>query len=80
MARRRTPGLPFLISAQTKGAQKAYRAMTTQYGLAEGRRIFLQKADEQGVGKTLRQKANSIYKKGGTTKPPQQSRGGPENA
>ena len=56
--------LPFKITAQTKGAQKAYRGMVDQYGLAEGRRIFLQKAEEQGVGTTVRQKANSIYKTG----------------
>jgi len=58
------PALGFKITAQTKGAQKAYRAFVRQYGLAEGRRIYLQKADEQGVGNTTRQKVNSIYKTG----------------
>jgi hypothetical protein len=62
--RRHTPGLPFLISAQTKGAQKAYRAFLSQYGLDEGRRIYLQKAEERGEGKTLRQKVNFTYKTG----------------
>lgn len=57
--------LPFKISAQTKGAQKAYRAFVKEYGKEEGIRIFLAKADENGTGSTLRQKVNSIYKKGG---------------
>lgn len=56
--------LPFKISRQTKGAQKAYRAFVKQYGLADGRRIFLAKAEENGVGKTIRQKVNSTYKHG----------------
>jgi len=57
--------LPFKISAQTKGAQKAYRRITRRYGLEEGRRIFLERAEEHGEGNTTRQKVNSIYKKGG---------------
>lgn len=60
----KTP-LPFLLSAQTKGAQKAHAAMVAKYGKREGERIFLAKAEEQGVGNTIRQKVNSIYKKGG---------------
>ena len=56
--------LPFKISAQTKGAQKAYRRFVRRYGIDEGRRIFLQKADEQGSGSTARQRVNSIYKTG----------------
>lgn len=56
--------LPFKISKQTKGAQKAYRRFVRFYGLDDGRRIFLAKADERGVGNTLRQKVNSIYKGG----------------
>lgn len=63
-----TPLLPFKISAQTKGAQKAFTNFVSQYGYQEGTRIFLQKADEQGTGTTLRQKANSIYKRGGHLK------------
>lgn len=57
--------LPFKITAQTIGAQRAYRRFVRRYGLEEGRRIFLAKADERGVGSTLRRKVNSIYKKGG---------------
>lgn len=57
--------LPFKITAQSRGAQKAYRNFIKQYGKAEGERIFLAKADEQGVGSTLRQKVNSVYKRGG---------------
>jgi hypothetical protein len=56
--------LPFKISAQTVGAQKAYRAFTRQYGGDEGARIFLAKAEERGTGSTIRQKVNSTYKKG----------------
>lgn len=56
--------LPFKITAQTIGAQKAYRRFVRRYGLEEGRRIYLQKADEQGEGSTLRQKVNDIYKTG----------------
>lgn len=58
-------GLPFKLTAQTKGLQKAYRNFIDLYGREEGNRIFLAKADERGVGKTTRQKANSIYKTGG---------------
>jgi hypothetical protein len=56
--------LPFKITAQTKGAQKAYKRFVKQYGKKEGERIFLKKADEQGTGTTIRQKVNSVYKKG----------------
>lgn len=56
--------LPFKISAQSKGAQKAYSRFVHQYGKKEGERIFLKKAEEQGTGKTIRQKVNSIYHKG----------------
>lgn len=58
--------LPFKLSAQSRGVQKAYGAMIQQYGQSEGRRIFLAKAEEQGTGRTLRQKADSIYTKGRT--------------
>jgi len=56
--------LPFKITAQSVGAQKAYRAMVAEYGLDEGRRIFLAKAEERGTGSTLRQKVHSVYKTG----------------
>ena len=58
--------LPFKISAQTRGAQKAYRNMISEYGVVEGQRIFLARAEEHGQGNTIRQKVNSVYKKGGT--------------
>lgn len=52
----------------TKGAQKALGEFMTQYGADEGVRIYKAKADEQGTGNTLRQKVNSIYKKGGSVR------------
>jgi hypothetical protein len=60
--------LGFKLSAQTKGLQRAWENFRTQYGTEEGKRIFLKKADEQGVGNTTRQRANSIYKYGGKQK------------
>jgi hypothetical protein len=56
--------LPFKITAQPAGTQKAYEHMVQFYGKKEGERIFLKKAEEQGSGNTIRQKCNSIYKKG----------------
>lgn len=56
--------LPFDISKQTAGAQKAYDAFIKQYGKREGERIFLAKAEERGKGRTLREKVNFTYKKG----------------
>lgn len=56
--------LPFKISAQSRGAQKAYKNFVQFYGRGEGTRIFLQKAEEQGTGRTIRQKVNSVYKRG----------------
>jgi hypothetical protein len=56
--------LPFKIQAQTVGAQRAYKEFVKQYGKKEGERIYLQKAEEQGTGRTIRQKVNSIYHKG----------------
>lgn len=57
--------LPFKLTAQTRGAQKAYKEFVKEYGKEEGTRIYLQKAEERGQGSTIRQKVNSIYKKGG---------------
>jgi len=57
--------LPFKISAQSRGAQKAYRKFVNRYGTHDGPRIYLDRAEEHGVGNTIRQKVNSIYKKGG---------------
>lgn len=48
----------------TKGAQKALGEFRKTYGASEGNRIYLQKAQEQGTGTTLRQQVNSIYKTG----------------
>lgn len=56
--------LPFKLEAQSVGAQRAYTAFVAQYGKREGTRIFLAKAEERGTGRTLRQKVNSVYKKG----------------
>lgn len=61
---KRPPLLPFKITAQPVGVQKAYAAFTSQYGVAEGTRIFLAKARERGTGRTLRQKCVSVYKTG----------------
>lgn len=57
--------LPFKIEAQTKGAQKAYKKIVKQYGTQNGPDIFLKRAEEHGEGNTVREKVNSIYKKGG---------------
>jgi hypothetical protein len=57
--------LPFKIAAQSRGAQKALKRFTDRYGRKEGERIFLARAEEHGRGSTIRQKVNSIYKKGG---------------
>jgi hypothetical protein len=57
--------LPFKFSAQSKGAQKALLNMVERYGDKEGTRIFLERAEEHGAGNTIRQKVNSVYKKGG---------------
>jgi hypothetical protein len=56
--------LPFDLSKMSAGAQKAYANFIHHYGNAEGTRIFLQKAEEQGKGNTIRQKVNSIYHTG----------------
>jgi hypothetical protein len=60
--------LPFKLSAQTKGAQKAYKRFVNEYGVIDGTRIYLQKAEEQGTGSTVRQKVNSVYKRGAKLK------------
>lgn len=60
--------LPWKLSAQTKGFQKAFTAFQQEYGPEEGLRIFLKKAEEKGRGKTLREKANDIYKTGAKLK------------
>jgi hypothetical protein len=59
---------PFKISKLSKGAQKARKRMISQYGPTEGDRIWREKAEEKGTGKTLREKINSVYHKGATLK------------
>jgi hypothetical protein len=56
--------LPFKISAQNVGVRKAHDRFVKQYGRREGDRIFLAKAEEQGTGRTIRQKVISVYSKG----------------
>lgn len=58
--------LPFDITKAPAGVQKAYANFTKEYGQSEGTRIFLAKAEERGVGKTIRQKVISVYSKGVT--------------
>lgn len=52
------------IDTLTKGAQKALHNFIDEYGYSKGTRIFIAKADERGVGNTIRQKVNFTYKKG----------------
>lgn len=47
------------------GAKKALSRMIDTYGdVQKAAQVFLDKAEEQGTGNTLRQKVNSVYKKG----------------
>lgn len=57
-----------LPKSYSKGARKALGEFQKTYGEAEGERIFFQKAEEQGTGKTKRAKVNSVYKKGAKLK------------
>ena len=50
----------------SKGAQKALGNFIHDYGRSKGEEVFIAKAEEHGTGNTIRQKVNSIYKKGGT--------------
>lgn len=56
--------IPFKLSAQSVGVQRAYQEMVSFYGVTEGRRIFLARANELGVGNTIRQRAHSTYTTG----------------
>lgn len=60
--------LPFKITNLSRGAQKARHRMQKQYGTAEGNRIWQAKAEEKGKGSTLRQKVNSVYRRGARLK------------
>jgi len=42
--------------------------MQKRYGAKKGKQIFYAKANEKGRGKTMMQKANSIYAKGSGSK------------
>lgn len=64
MAKRKAIKLPFKIEAQSASVRKAYRNFTLEYGSSEGTRIFLAKAEERGVGNTIRQKVISVYSRG----------------
>ena len=55
--------LPFKLTAQTRGAQKAHKEFVKYYGKAEGERIYLQKAEDLGTGTTIRQKVNAFTKR-----------------
>lgn len=55
-----------LPSTFTKGAQRAYKNFQSFYGPDDGKRIFIKKALEQGHGKTVDEKINSIYHVGAT--------------
>lgn len=47
------------------GAKKALGRMIDTYSdVQKATQVFLDKAEEQGTGNTLRQKVNSVYKKG----------------
>lgn len=61
--------LPFKLSAQSEGAQKAYGRFVKQYGKTEGERIYLQYAEDHGTGTTIRQKVNSVFSKGAKISP-----------
>ena len=52
----------------TVGAKKALSNMVELYGPDKAVQVFLDKAREQGTGKTLRQKVNSTYKTGAKLK------------
>jgi hypothetical protein len=51
----------------TVGAKKALGNFIDDYG-NRGVEVFKAKAVDHGTGNTLRQKVNSIYKKGGTVR------------
>lgn len=53
-----------LPKSYSKGAKKAYTEFQREYGENEGTRIFVAKANEQGVGKTLRDRVNSVFATG----------------
>lgn len=63
-SKRSGTALPFKISAQPAGTRKAFSEFQKTYGKKEGERIFMAYAEEHGTGNTLRQKCNSVFRKG----------------
>ena len=55
----------FKVENLPAGPKKAFRRFHATYGKEEGERIFLKKADEQGRGRTLREKVIDVYRKRG---------------
>jgi hypothetical protein len=56
--------LPFKLSAQSAGVQKAYLNFIKQYGNVRGPQIFTAYANDHGVGNTLRQRCASVFTTG----------------
>lgn len=56
--------LDTLPSSYSKGAQKAWGAMISDYPRDEGKRIFVQRALEFGKGGTLKEIVDSVYATG----------------
>ena len=54
------------VSRYSKGARKAYRAMTKRYGKKKGRQVFYATANKRGKGKTRTAKVRSAYRKKST--------------
>ena len=52
------------VGTLSTGPRKALANMRKEYGPAKGNEIFLKKAEENGHGKTLRAKVESVYRKG----------------
>lgn len=53
-----------LPASYSEGAKKAYKQFQGFYGKEDGKRIFMKKALEKGVGNDVRSKINSVYKTG----------------
>lgn len=64
MTQRSSTALPFKLKSQPAGTQKAYSEFVKTYGKSEGERVFIAYAEEHGKGNTLRQKCNSVFRKG----------------
>lgn len=53
-----------LPKSYSVGAKKAFTAFQKEYGEDDGVRIFVKKANEQGVGINLRARVNSVFATG----------------